>query len=169
MILEKCGVQRYFKFSGFTLAELLVVLTIIGLLSFFGIPIGQSLVHKSYRAKVVAEIENAVLMARTTALATNETLLITPLVADSWSYGIVLLKDNTQHRFSETAQILHQWQWNCSGLNVEWNGFISKQYLLFAPRLSQSALSGSFTVKNKATVDKKIIVNRLGHIRQAEL
>ena len=73
--------------TGFTLVELLIVMTILGIMMALGIPSFKNFIG-SQRAKTVSsDLVAALLMARSEAVKRNADVTITPLTANTWTSG----------------------------------------------------------------------------------
>ena len=155
------------KFRGFTLLESLVYLAVLAILLAFSVPLSHFFYQKNEVEVISAEVSNAILYARNMTLKTGTPMTLNPLPATGeWSDGMVLFVDNpTHHFFSDKDEIIHQWQWPYKGVRVEWHGFRSKDFLTFASLLKQSTTNGHFLIYNKQNYQKKLLVNRLGHVR----
>jgi len=143
------------KNSGFTLIELLITLVIISALVMTVVPMGQKIYQKNQLDVIEHEIINAVTYARNTAFESGKTLTMTPINGKNWSNGMVL---------SDVKNMVYQWQWHFSGINVTWHGFRSDNYLIFSSELAKATASGSFVISSQYG-QKKLTINRLGRIR----
>ena len=154
------------KHAGFTLIELLICSAVLCILLVLSVPLSLDLYQKN-RAEIIAgEIENAVRFARNLAFKNDAPMTLNPLSDSSdWSRGMVLFVDNPQHHFTAHDKIVHQWQWNYSGVRVTWKGFRSSHYITFSPILRQSTANGQFNIATSRQYQKQIIVNRLGSVR----
>ena len=157
------------KNLGFTLIELLVCLAILSALFFF-VPI-SSLFYQHNQIEVTCEdIKNAIRYARNVALLKGVPLALTPLPGTSdWSEGMILFIDNPLHQYNAHDELIYQWQWRHPGIQIEWKGFRSTQYLTFSTLLNESTSNGTFHVFSNHSEQRKLIVNRLGRIRESTL
>lgn len=155
------------KHAGFTLIELLIYSAVLCILLVLSVPLSLDLYQKN-RAEIIAgEIENAVRFARNLAFKNDAPMTLNPL-SDSgdWSQGMVLFVDNPQHHLTAQDKIIHQWQWNYSGVQVSWKGFRSSHFITFSPILRQSTANGHFNIATSSHYQKQLVVNRLGSVRQ---
>jgi type IV fimbrial biogenesis protein FimT len=72
---------------GFTLIELMITLTILGIMLAFGIPSFREFVANQKVKSAGYELMTAVLMARSEAVKRNASLLITPVSTTAWASG----------------------------------------------------------------------------------
>lgn len=151
--------------AGFTLLELLLCLSLLGIIAFFSLPYTPSLYKQNQLQTVTAEIKSAIHTAKMQALVVGKTLALTPLPdADDWSEGMLLFVDNAKHQYTPHVKPLYEWHWKSAGTHVSWHGFQSKDYLLFATDLRSSTTNGYFVIKN-AQQQAKLIINRVGRVR----
>lgn len=154
------------KFSAFTLIEVLLSLSLLATLLFFTLPFESSLHQKNQVQVIQHDIQSAIRYAKTQALTRGENILLMPLRGSTdWSSGMLLLVDNAKHRFSSENQLIHEWQWTPSRVEVSWRGFQSKHYLLFSPDLSQNSVNGSFLINYGSKHAIKLSINKLGRVR----
>ncbi|AHE67333.1 GspH/FimT family pseudopilin [Legionella oakridgensis] len=155
------------KHIGLTLIELLIGLAFLAMVLCCCIPSLDKNYQENQLQIVVVQIKNILQFARTQALLRGQTLALTPLPdANDWKKGMILFVDNPRHLYSQNSEIIHEWHWNHSAeVDVLWQGFQSRHYLLFSPTLRQSTLNGYFLIKNKR-IQQKLIVNRFGKVRE---
>ena len=152
--------------AGFTLIELLVSMAVVAIVICYSFSFAP-LLHKKNQLQVVTdEVKSAIQFAKTQALLTGDILALTRLPeASDWSEGMLLFVDNTKHQYAQDVKLLHEWHWNSSEIHVKWQGFQSKDYLLFAPDISSSTVNGYFIIKNSLQHQVRLIVNRLGRVK----
>lgn len=150
---------------GLTLIELLAGLVIISIMFAFCLPLGFSLYGKNQLKVLENEISIAIRFARNMALMKHIPLVLSPLPkTNNWSDGMILFVDNKNHQYTETDQLIHQWNWQKLKVQVNWQGFRSHNYLIFSSTLSHSANNGHFTLRNKEGETVKLVINRLGRV-----
>lgn len=151
---------------GFTLMELLLCLSLIAIIGFFSLTYIPSLYKKNHLEAITADIKTAIHTAKLQALVMGKTLALTRIPdAKDWSQGMLLFVDNDKHQFTSDIKPLYQWHWKSTGTHVSWQGFSSRDYLLFATDLNSSVTNGSFKIQNNGQ-QVKLIVNRVGRVRE---
>lgn len=151
------------KSKGFTLLELLCCILLVSLLFLQSLPSINRTLNKNQLEMAEDEINHAIAYARKMALIVNVPLALTPLPdSTDWSKGMVLFIDNKLHRCQSGDKLLHQWQWNFSTVQIQWKGFESTQYILFANDLLHAATSGHFDLYSTYGESKRLVLNRLG-------
>ncbi|WP_131781648.1 pilus assembly FimT family protein [Legionella gresilensis] len=148
---------------GFTLLELLIVISIVSLLLLFSIPNHQQLYEQNQLKIVSDKLKNAVQYGQTMTFVRNVILTLAPLDNQNWSQGLVLFIDNKNHRPGKD-KIIQIWQWPSHMIQVNWQGFQSSKYLIFSPNLKNASCNGHFLLKTQGNLSKKIIVNRFCYI-----
>lgn len=151
--------------AGFTLLEILMCLVLLSVISFFSLPYTPALYKKNQLQALSSEIKNSVHIAKMQALIEGKSLMLAPLYPANWSTGMKLFIDSPNH---QKAKPLYEWRWKSANIHVEWHGFQSNDYLLFASDLRASQTNGYFLIKN-ANQQIKLMVNRLGRVRQLEI
>lgn len=153
--------------SGFSLIELLVTLTILGLLFVYGMCSMTMSYRKNALQKTADEIKLAVHFAKIEALTKEHTVTLAPLSKEGgWSTGMRLFVDNNKHDYNKESVLIRIWSWHDKAIHVSWNGFESTHYLRFSPSLSERTANGSFMIQDDAHHEIKLVVNRLGRIDQ---
>jgi len=145
---------------GFTLVELLLSLSLLGMILLLALPTFQTFYQKNLIQQRGAEIAKAINFARNIALNSRQSVTLIPLGREQdWSYGMALLAmDKT---------VIHEWRWARRGLTVKWRGFQSPYHLIFSSHLRHSSINGYFLVSGQGLA-QKWVVNRLGRVRASE-
>lgn len=151
--------------AGFTLLEILTCLLLLSVISFFSLSYTPSLYKKNQLQALTSEIKSSIHIAKMQALIEGKPLMLAPLYPANWSNGMELIIDNPNHQKDKP---LYEWHWKPANIHVEWHGFQSNEYLLFASDLRASHTNGYFLIKN-ANQQIKLVVNRLGRVRQLEI
>lgn len=154
-----------FKSAGITLLELLITLAILGVLVCFGVSFAPLHQHRLHRK--ADEIKSIVRYATHEAMQKGVDLALSPWpIPSDWSKGMVLfVDDNNNHQYNTKAQVIRKWRFQDDKITVLWQGFQSKQYLLFSPKLYERAINGKFVITNELQQQVILVVNRLGHVR----
>lgn len=156
------------KFRAFTLVELLLGLSLLGILLFFTLPFESSLHQKNQVQVIQDDIIAAVRYAKTNALTRGKNVILTPLVnSHDWSDGMMLFIDNATHRYTPDDKLLHEWHWPSTEIHVSWKGFQSSHYLLFSADATQNSVNGSFLINGNSKHAVKIVINKLGRIKKS--
>jgi len=154
-------------FIGFTLIELMIVLLILSVLILGALPAWQSSSEDTHLSVVENELIQALHYARNSALLSGKTLTLNPdPITHEWSDGLVLFQDNATHQFHRGDKIEYQWHWKYPEVHVQWHGFRSNDFLIFASDYNHASLSGHFALMVNGK-EKKVVINRLGRVREA--
>jgi type IV fimbrial biogenesis protein FimT len=146
--------------KGISLIELIIALTLIALVASLGFPALNALIQKNRLDNLSHDLKAALQFARLQAVLRGEKLCLSPL--HDWSNGMHLCVDNPKHRCQKRG-ILYQWRWFYHGFQIDWRGFLSKNYLLFSPDMGSNTLNGVFYLRNQQA-EKKLVINRLGRV-----
>lgn len=152
--------------SGISLIELLIYLTIVGMLFCLTTPFAPSFYKKNELQVIVDEIKSAIRYAKLQAIIRGECLILTHRSGTSdWSSGMALYVEKLSSRKQPVREsLLYEWRWQAVGSHVAWNGFQSKDYLRFGPDLNQSVVNGTFLIDVDSQHPIRLIVNRLGRV-----
>lgn len=149
-----------------TLIELMVVIVLLTACLFFVIQFNQDIILKNKRTVVENQIMNAVRYSRNSALVTGHDVTLNPLAGgQDWSTGMILFVDNKTHHYTGQEKVVYSWQWaEVAPLKVSWNGFKAQDYLIFSRDLRHATVNGHFSIMNKGTEIRRIVLNRLGRV-----
>lgn len=151
--------------DGFSLIELVIVLSILSFLCLFGISYIASLYRNNQLQKTADEIKQAIHFAKIEAHTIGHTVILKSLSENSdWSLGMRLFVDNKTHEYQSNSLLLAEWHWYNPRIQVSWEGFESTTYLRFSPSLVDRAVNGHFTVHSSAQHQIQLIVNRLARV-----
>ncbi len=148
--------------QGLTLIELLLTIAILGLILWFSLPLSSSFYQKIQLQVIENEIKSAIRFAKTQALISGYPILLRTI---DGSKGLTVCVDNMKHQCAPDDSTLQEWHWSYDGIDVDWSGFQSKQYLIFSADESKNAVNGYFSIKYKGRLVTKITLNRLGRVR----
>lgn len=155
--------------NGFSLIELLISLSLLSIILCICLPSVPALSKKNQLQVASNDIKSAIHFSKFQALATGNNLLLIPLPGENdWAKGMLLMVDNAQHAYNSEAKKIHEWHWNHLGTQVTWRGFQSMNYLLFKSDISTSAVNGYFIIQNVSQKKIKLVVNRLGRVREED-
>lgn len=152
------------KIKGFTLLEVIVVLSLFICLSLFSINTLSLLREKNERQMIIDEIKMAIQYAKFQGINLGHTLYLTPVDPElNWSKGMELKQLN---KITGQMELLHQWQWQHRHWNVSWLGANANTKILISNNPSHAISNGTFTLNNTKTKESVIILlNRLGRIK----
>ena len=165
IIIRTQGVKN--MSAGLTLIELLVSMVIFAIVLCCSFSFSPSVYKKNQLQMVTDEVKGAIHFAKIQSLLTGDILALTRIPgSNDWSEGMLLFVDNGKHQYGPDVKLLHEWHWQLSGVHIIWQGFQSKEYLLFSPDIGSNAVNGYFIIKNHMQQQAKLIVNRLGRIKE---
>jgi type II secretion system protein H len=160
--------MRRLKTCGFTLVELLVVLSIMGLLLCCALPRFRAADASQNLTRVVNDLTHVIQFARYQSLLQGETLVLQPLDAqNNWSHGMRLVVREGSSTPPRVKKVLHEWHWNHRNMQLSWHGFQSRNYLIMDADLNRLAMNGHFLWNDGMGLLKKIEVNRFGRVHVA--
>lgn len=146
--------------KGLTLFEILIVLLIVSIVAAFGLPFTARSYYVPTFSLIQKEIEQAIDYGIQESHVLGEPLRLVPLQNQNWTSGLRLVRE------SKEQFTLHLWQWPNFLAHVTWHGFLSNAYLRFTPELSQMAVNGYFTIESPEGIKSKLIINRVGRLRE---
>lgn len=156
-----------------TLIELLMTLFLLVIILGMALPLGHRFIQRHQAQSVSDQLVTTLQFAKTTAIATQRTLLLCPTAdgrwcSDDWNQGYMLFIQHQQSLQPEKlADIIRLYPALPTTVTLSWHGFISNHYLRFAPSYAEQALSGHWHItligEGKPVV-KKLVLNRLGRI-----
>ncbi len=164
VLRKSCPILPMHLMQGLSLFELLIVTLLFALIMTFGLPLTSHWYSKQLAWVMQKDIEQAIEYGMQESLVLGEPLRLMPLHNNTWSAGIMVLRERDVKE--KPASVLYAWQWKSSAYRVSWHGFLSDAYLRFTPDFSQSALNGYFLIENPDHHEIKIMVNRVGRVRE---
>jgi Tfp pilus assembly protein FimT len=148
------------KTVGLSLFELLVVLLLVSIIITFALPLSNQWYQNQLAFIMQKDIEQAVEHGIQKSIILGEPLRLMPLQRHNWGSGMVLVRER------ETSHVLYTWLWRKHAFQILWHGFVSNVYLRFVPELDQSAMNGYFLIENADHHGVKIVINRVGRMRE---
>ncbi len=157
--------------NAFTLFELLVVLVIVGILMFVGLPSLSHFVGRNKESVAVNNVVSALHYARSSAISSGENVRFCKSsdgnsCGGTWSLGQIALLDSRKRVLRVFAPLP-------SNLRLVFNGgFGNDDYLEFTPLGRLMSGAGSFLLSGdgvKRVASWKIIVSQTGRIRTEKL
>lgn len=154
--------------GGVGLLEVVVVLAISLALLFVVVPWGRAFWGENAVQTRVNELLHAITYAQMKSEELGEPVVLGQITPGDWSGGMRLFVDkNSSHTYEKGQKLLAVWNWKRKKSPfVDWEGFLSDNYLLFSSHITQSILNGRFIVSyHKGDRSTEIVVNALGRAR----
>jgi type IV fimbrial biogenesis protein FimT len=174
----KQGIRRRASY-GLTFIELLLVLGICGfLLLRFAQPSWQELQQRKQVELMMAELQQSIAMARSSAVSHNSMVTLCRSNDGSqcrgrWKDGSILFTDaNADHILNEDDRLLFRLPALAPGIqgNLAFNAFRNRQYLQMTPQGSTNFQNGNFTwcpTDGNLRLARQLIVSVSGRTRMA--
>lgn len=152
-----------YRIKGFTLLELLIVLSILALISLFSMASYSVFLEKNEQQIIVDEIKSAVHYAKMEAVSHGHQVALAPLdIHSDWSKGIVMTQLDKK---INKEIVVHQWQWSHRHWSLTWSG-VNSEKIIFSNNPVSAISNGTFTLASMRSKTQKVIVlNRIGRIR----
>ena len=162
--------------NGFTLVELLLVLSILSILLGLSLPNFQAMYAQRQADVVIRKVSKAIQLARMSAIRTGK--LVTLCRSDSgvecggqWRDGIIVFSDRNGDRKINQDDVLQQFI-TFPGINgsLKWRAFQNRQYLQITNQGFTRYQNGNFTYcpnNGDASLARQLIINRTARIRFA--
>ncbi len=173
--IEGLGKARH-NGDGFTLVELLLVLSILSILLGLSLPNFQTMYAQRQADVVIRKVSKAIQLARMSAIRTGK--LVTLCRSDSgvecggeWRDGIIVFSDRNGDRKINQDDVLQQLI-TFPGINgsLKWRAFQNRQYLQITNQGFTRYQNGNFTYcpnNGDASLARQLIINRTARIRFA--
>lgn len=147
------------KINGYTLIELLIVLTIIGIISAIGIPSLTAFWHSTQEDILLTTLQRAIYLTRSAAIARQQSTTLSPSQNNAWQTGFII---------TSAQQTLYTFQNFSSNGHLFWRSFPrNQQHLEFRPTGLPNAQNGTFWFcpADKTKPVWAMMVNRGGRAR----
>lgn len=162
---------------GFTLLELLIVISIAGILFGIAIPSFASLIQSTQSQRLGNDLINLISHARHQAVMRNHTVTLCgstdgELCDGSWNKHILAFIDkNKDKEIDDEDYLLNNWSLFKAGESLSWRSFQNKRYLQLHANGMTYYQNGNFTYcpEDKNTQHAvHWILNQAGHLRLAK-
>lgn len=157
---------------GFSLLELLVVISIISMTVILTVPAYQFIFKKSTSQILSARLLRAIQMARSEAMTRGIPVTLCKskdhtTCSGAWQDGQILFVDEKQNGIvADKADVLYIFDKNFSG-TLNWRSSLKRDYLQFLPSGLTAGENGTFSYSPADTKNPgwKIVVNQAGRAR----
>lgn len=163
--------------TGLSLIELLLGMTLMGLLMTAALPSFSHLLKRQSASQVVSALATGIRLTRQVAMTNQTTALFCPKAAgvrscgDDWTSGqILFLDDNRNNRLDSGEKIVRQWQPLPLGSSLQLRVFGNRAYLKANTSGLIANQSGNFLYcppNRNPRYAKQLIFNALGRVRLA--
>ncbi|MCU7940182.1 MAG: GspH/FimT family protein [gamma proteobacterium symbiont of Bathyaustriella thionipta] len=162
------------QFHGFTLIELIITITIAGILFSLAIPSFSHMLAHNQQTSVLHTLFKHLNVARNEAINTNHHVLLCKSVdgkhcitQSSWDDGWLIFTDNDNNKkVNDEERVIYSQQSLPSHIFLDYRGFGSNNYFRYYPDGHGSA-NGTFTLCNHSNekLAQSIIISRTGRVR----
>ena len=161
--------------TGFTVLELLVVLTIAAVLLVLGVPSLQQFTQRQHMKAAIGGLHNDLLLARSEAVFTGIEVIACPGAPDTgcsdsldWTGGWIVFADTNGDRQRQADETLLRHGQLFERLRV--TGSRGRRYVRFYPDGSAPGSNGSFYFCGAGgpPAARKLVVSNVGRIRRDE-
>jgi type IV fimbrial biogenesis protein FimT len=159
--------------KGFTLIELMVVLSIIGILTSLALPSFESFIRKQESSGQINHLYTSLYLARSEAVKRNQTVTICKSSTKShcggdWSDGWLMFEDiNNNGSFDLGESLITTGQLK-TGYTLRWSAFGSTSYIRFDKNGMTASHNGTFKLCPADKDDRfasAVIVSKTARIR----
>lgn len=164
------------KTNGFTLPELLITLTILGIISLLAMPALSALMERERSRSAVHALYHHLKFARASSVEKNR--LVTLCASEDrtscngsrdWSSQLILvfIDDNGNGKLDGDDQLLQALDFSQHSGTLHWRSFGNKSYLQWYPHGMTHYQSGNFTycpANNDARLARRITLNAAGRV-----
>ena len=164
------------KLSGFTLFELMISITVLGILATVSLPNLSAMLQNNAGETVLNDVARTMSMARASAVVQGHTITMCRSIDNKacngeWHNGILVFLDRNGNRIVDTNdEIIHVTSFANIPGTLKLSSFPSKQYLQFTPAGVINNQTGNFTwcpADHKPEQAQQLIFNITGRVRFA--
>lgn len=158
---------------GYTLLELIIVLTIVGILFSIAIPAYQSFINKNLITTQINQLISAINLARSEAIRRHQIVTVCKSndgknCNGEWTQGWIVFVDQQQGQVTAKTELLRVYK-NTRMLSlIEWRAQRSNDYLQMDPSGTTHGQTGTFyfySDKNNKQKVSKVVVSYTGRLR----
>lgn len=162
--------------KGFTLIELIVVLTIASILLSIGIPSFYELSRRSQSDTQIENIRQLLLEARTKAIVNSHTVTICPSTDHkscslNWQNSLMAFVDTNRNQLVDGNEAILKIQSLKSNYTLTWKAFGNKSYLTYSAMGTINHNNGTLTLcpnDKKSHYGRRLIINKGGRVRKGQ-
>ena len=152
--------------QGRTLIELLITLTIIGIIVGVGLPSFNQSLQQRQEQTVLKSLLHLSVYARTEAIRRNNYYTVCPSdnglhCGGQWHRQIIVFSDYNKNKIIDGPDIMYRTlTFSASTPCIQWN-LIQRQYLQFKPNGAANGTAGHFRFCDKvnSSIDKKMVIS----------
>lgn len=167
------------KKNGFTLIELIIVVTILAIISTLALPYFHEIMAQQEMKKIIHKLTSSIQLAKSHAAIEHRNVVICPssdhlnCQNNKWSSGFISFVDNNKNKqVDRDEKIIFIESTNLKYGNLDWRGTLSTPSLTFqAENGLPRGFNGSFYYCSTLYVQKhqRIILSPMGHTRTEKL
>ncbi|WP_374324646.1 GspH/FimT family protein [Aquipseudomonas alcaligenes] len=158
------------KHIGNSLAELLVLVSLISLLATIALPAWASLVRREQQRADVNQLLSAIHYARSQAVQSQQFVTLCSgrqrcTGSQLWQTSILAFVDGDRDGdYDEDETLLQNFSLS-PGVSWQWSSFRQKSYLQFEGNGTTRALNGTFSLCSSGKVERQIVISLTGRPR----
>lgn len=156
--------------AGHSLAELLVFIALLGVLTAIALPAWSSLVQRERQRADVNLLLSAIHYARSQAVQNQQIVTLCPgsqrcIESPSWHSSVLAFIDsNHDGKHDQNEPLLRTFALN-PDITWQWSSFRQKPYLQFEGNGTTRALNGTFSLCSSGKFEHQIVISPTGRPR----
>jgi type IV fimbrial biogenesis protein FimT len=171
-LIEKA--PTYKPHTGFSLIELLIILTLITIIATFTIPAYKNLITTTSNQTLRAQLQHAIHLAQSEAMTRGVTITLCGTADsancdDNWQHGIMLFIDETEAGVPvNKTDVLYIFNHDVKSGNLFWHSAYNVNYLQLDPSGMTNGENGKFWYCSRAAkhADWALLIGEAGRMRE---
>jgi len=167
--------MRNFK-KGFTLVELMIIISIFGILMSMSIPSFEGMLKRQKASGEANNLVSLIYLARSEAIKTNQVVTICRSAdglecGNDWKDGWMMFVDNNRNGAKEADERIIRSGHAGNGYQVSFRAFGSNRYLRFTPLGITLSQNGTFKLcpeDNDSRYARAVIISKTARARLAK-